>query len=339
MTAAASVHVPVMVDEMCASMAPRNGGLYVDGTFGAGGYSRVLLQAADCRVIGIDRDRTAIAAAGDLVREAGGRLQVIHGRFGEMAALLESQDITAVDGIVLDIGVSSMQINTPERGFSFMADGPLDMRMGGDADDAPTAADIVNTWAQGDLAALFRVFGEERKANTIARRIVEKRGGGPLKRTGELADIAVRAYGPRRGAGAIHPATRIFQALRIFINRELDELANGLLAAERLLRPGGRLVVVAFHSLEDRIVKNFLKNRSGAEPGQSRHRPPVDRQFEPSFRLLFKGAKTPDEREIAANPRARSARLRAAERCDAPPLPGNPDALVPRLGLAEGRRS
>ncbi|HEX7970205.1 MAG TPA: 16S rRNA (cytosine(1402)-N(4))-methyltransferase RsmH [Stellaceae bacterium] len=304
-------HTPVLLDEAVSALAPRDDALYVDGTFGAGGYSRALLAAARCRVIGIDRDPRAVDRGSALAREHPGRLTVLEGRFGDMEALLASLGISNVAGIALDLGVSSPQIDDPARGFSFRADGPLDMRMGS---DGATAADLVNTLPESALANLIYIYGEERFARRVARAIVAARKKAPLTRTGELAQV-VRAVVPI--SGGIDPATRTFQALRMEVNDELGELDRALTAAERLLAPGGRLAIVSFHSLEDRKVKDFLRQRSEAAPRGSRHRPLAPARA-PSFRLLTRKPVTPGAAEIARNPRARSARLRAAERTTAP---------------------
>ena len=302
---------------MLALIAPRDGGVYVDGTFGGGGYSRALLEAALCRVYAIDRDAAALGTGGALATRYPGRLVLLHGRFADMVALLMSHDVTAVDGIALDLGLSSLQLDDRTRGFSFRLDGPLDMRMDRD-DAAPTAADLVNTGSEEELAAIIATFGEERRARAVARTIVAARADIPITRTGQLAAI-VRAVAARRPGGGIDPATRTFQALRIQVNDEIGEIERGLRQAERLLRPGGRVSVVSFHSLEDRPVKRFFRERSGrAQP--NRHQP--DRAMkspDPTFRLITRGAHKPDDAEVAANPRARSARLRAAERTGAPP--------------------
>ena len=307
-------HTPVMLDAVLEVLAPRKDGIYVDGTFGGGGYTRAMLDAADCTVWAIDRDPDAVARGGELAKAYPGRLNMIGGCYGDMAHLLAEAGVDAVDGIALDLGVSSMQIDDPERGFSFREDGPLDMRM---ERDGMSASDAVNTLAEGDLADVIYTYGEERASRRIARKIVEARRAGAITRTGELADL-VRSCLPRAKDG-IDPATRTFQALRIFVNRELEELESGLGAAEALLRAGGRLAVVSFHSLEDRVVKNFLRERSGGKPQASRHLP-QSRAGEPdaTFVLLERRARKPADDEISANPRARSARLRAAERTTAP---------------------
>ncbi|MFQ5958988.1 MAG: 16S rRNA (cytosine(1402)-N(4))-methyltransferase RsmH [Alphaproteobacteria bacterium] len=302
-------HRPVMLRQVLAALAPRDGGIYVDGTFGAGGYSRALLEAARCTVWGIDRDPAAVTGAERLVREFAGRLTVLAGRYGEMDRLLAARGVRAAHGVALDLGVSSLQLDDPARGFSFRHDGPLDMRMNG---AGPTAADVVNTSEEGALAALISELGEERRARRIARAIVKARAKRPITRTGELAAI-VRPVVPAAADG-IDPATRTFQALRIHVNDELGELDRGLGAAERLLAPGGRVAVVSFHSLEDRKVKRFLAARSGRQPHPSRPAPPAADGGAPTFRLIAKRALRPAADEVAANPRARSARLRAAER-------------------------
>jgi 16S rRNA (cytosine1402-N4)-methyltransferase len=305
------LHAPVLLDEAIAALAPRDEATYVDGTFGAGGYSRALLAAADCRVIAIDRDPAAIALGGELARANPGRFTVVEGRFGDMEALLAELGVSAVAGVALDLGASSPQLDEPQRGFSFRADGPLDMRMGR---EGATAADLVNNLSESALANLIYIYGEERFARRVARAIVAARREAPLTRTAELARI-VRAAVP--ASGTIDPATRTFQALRMEVNDELGELERALLAGERLLAPGGRLVIVAFHSLEDRKVKEFLRQRSAEAPLGSRHRPaPPPRP--PSFRLIARKPIMPGAAEIQRNPRARSARLRAAERTAAP---------------------
>jgi 16S rRNA (cytosine1402-N4)-methyltransferase len=310
-TATAAAHLPVLLDEAVAALAPRDGGIYVDGTFGAGGYSRALLAAAHCRVIAIDRDPAAVARGDRLAGEYSGRLTVIEGRFGDLAALLAGLGITSVTGVVLDLGVSSPQLDDPGRGFSFRADGPLDMRMGR---DGASAAELVNGLPESALAHLIYIYGEERFARRVARAIVAQRRKAPLTRTSELAQL-VRAVVPT--SGGIDPATRTFQALRMEVNDELGELDRALRASERLLMPGGRLAIVSFHSLEDRRVKDFLRLRSTAAPRGSRHRPAAPRPA-PSFELLTRKPVVPGAAELQRNPRARSARLRAAERVAAP---------------------
>ena len=329
----AARHVPVLLDEVMHHLAPVAGGLYVDATFGAGGYSRAIL-AAGASVVAIDRDPTAIAGGESLVAASDGRLTLVEGRFSDLDAIAADLGHATVDGVVLDIGVSSMQLDTAGRGFSFRQDGPLDMRMGG---EGPTAADVVNGMEPRDLARVIAVLGEEKKARAVARAIAEARAARPLSGTRELAEIVARAVG-RRHTDTIHPATRTFQALRIYVNRELDELAAALAASERVLAPGGRLVVVAFHSLEDRIVKRFLAERSETRAGGSRHLPEAEIAA-PTFTLLSRGAVQPGDAEAAANPRARSARLRAARRTEAPARTIDVAAIgVPELpGLSMGR--
>ncbi len=312
-----ALHVPVMLRDVLDCLAPKDGGIYVDGTFGAGGYTRAILEEADCKVYAIDRDPEALARGRVIEKEFGGRLTLVEGCFGDMEALLHERGVAAVDGVALDVGVSSMQLDQAGRGFSFMADGPLDMRM---ASAGPSAADVVNECEEAELARIIFIYGEEKKSRAVARAIVQARGKEKITRTGELAEIVSRAVGGR-GASRIHPATRTFQALRIFVNDELRELARGLSGAENLLREGGRLAVVAFHSLEDRIVKKFLAERSGAQRAVSRHMPLPEEGALASFSLLFRGARAASEAEAQDNPRARSAKLRAGVRSGAPALP------------------
>jgi 16S rRNA (cytosine1402-N4)-methyltransferase len=309
--AARSRHIPVLGREVLAWLQPRDGGIYVDGTFGAGGYSRAILETAQTRVIGIDRDRTAILGGFELVEHSNGRLTLIEDRFSNLAEVCSAQGVTSVDGVVMDIGVSSMQLDEAGRGFSFRSQGPLDMRMG---QDGPTAADVIATASEADLANIIYIFGEERHSRSIARAIVAARKQEPITSTRVLADLVGKIV--RSKPGEIHPATRTFQGLRIFVNGELDELHLALSAAEQVLKPGGRLVVVSFHSLEDRIVKNFFNERAKASGG-SRHQPETT-MAAPSFTILTKRPVTAQEDEVSANPRARSAKLRAAERTAAP---------------------
>jgi 16S rRNA (cytosine1402-N4)-methyltransferase len=324
-------HIPVMLSEVLAALDPKDGEIIVDGTFGAGGYSQAILDRADCKIIAIDRDPEAFQLSRALVEAYPGRLVAVHAPFSEMQEIAAHEAIGAVAGVVLDLGVSSMQLDQAERGFSFAKDGPLDMRMGG---QGPTAADLVNTLDESELADIIFVLGEERRARAIAKAIVARRGDAPIARTAELADIVARVIGRKRDETK-HPATRTFQALRLYLNRELDELARGLSAAERLLKARGRLVVVTFHSLEDRIAKRFFASRSAPPPRGSRHLPEAeDEILAPSFRLLNRRPLEPNQAEIRRNPRARSARLRAAERTEAPAHPLDPAALgVPRLSL------
>ena len=317
-------HIPVLGRPAVEFLAVRAGGVYIDATFGAGGYSRAILDTADCRVIGLDRDQSAIARGADLVQAAGGRLVLVEDTFSNLAAVARGVGHDAVDGVVFDLGVSSMQLDEAERGFSFRHDGPLNMRMGR---AGPSAADVLAAASERDLAAIIATLGEERHARAVARAIVAARRDAPIETTRALADIVAGKVHAR--PGTIHPATRTFQALRIFVNEELDELAAGLAAAEHVLRAGGRLVVVSFHSLEDRIVKSFLASR-GHRAGPSRHLPEAA-QPPATFRSLTKRPIVPDEIEVSANPRARSAKLRAAERTDAPPAADEPEGLLPRL--------
>ena len=304
-------HIPVLGREAVEMLSPRAGGTYIDATFGAGGYSRAILEVSGTRVIGIDRDRTAVAGGFDLVDRSDGRLTLVEDRFSNLAGICAAQGVDAVDGVVMDVGVSSMQLDDAGRGFSFRLDGRLDMRMG---QAGPTAADVIARASEAELADIIYLFGEERHSRAVARAIVAARKDAPITTTKALADIVARVV--RGKPGDIHPATRTFQGLRILVNEELDELQQALEAAERVLKPGGRLAVVSFHSLEHRIVKNFLSGRSKTAGG-SRHLPEV-KQAVPSFRLLTRRAVTPGDDEVAANPRARSAKLRAAERTDAP---------------------
>jgi 16S rRNA (cytosine1402-N4)-methyltransferase len=314
--AAAADHIPVLLDAALRMLTPRDGATYVDGTFGAGGYSAALLAAAQCRVVAIDRDPAALRRAAALAALHGGRLTAIEGRFGNMDRLLGATAAGRIAGIALDLGVSSLQLDSAERGFSFRRDGPLDMRM---SSEGESAADLVAERSEDDLAELFHALGEERFARRVARAIAVARQRTPIRRTAQLADI-VRAAIPSREPG-LDPATRTFQALRIAVNDELGELDRGLVAAERLLMPGGRLAIVAFHSLEDARVKTFLRQRSGGMVGRSRHAPPPPEASPPSFTLLTRRAIRPGADETARNPRARSARLRAAERTAAAPWP------------------
>ncbi|MGY3533721.1 MULTISPECIES: 16S rRNA (cytosine(1402)-N(4))-methyltransferase RsmH [Bradyrhizobium] len=317
-------HISVLGREAVAYLDPRAGGIYVDATFGAGGYSRMILDVADTRVIGIDRDRTAITGGFDLVDGSDGRLTLVEDRFSNLAEVCASQGVDQVDGVVMDVGVSSMQLDQAERGFSFRLGGPLDMRM---AQSGPTAADVIATASEKQLADIIYIFGEERHSRAVARAIAAARKDAPIATTEALADIVGKVV--RAKPNEIHPATRTFQALRIFVNEELDELYLALAAAERVLKPGGRLAVVSFHSLEDRIVKNFLSER-GKVSGGSRHLPEVA-QSAPSFQILTKRPVTPSDAEISANPRARSAKLRAAERTAAPAHPDDDLPSWPRL--------
>jgi 16S rRNA (cytosine1402-N4)-methyltransferase len=305
-------HIPVLGPQAIEFLNLRAGGVYVDGTFGAGGHTRAILATPGAQVIGIDRDRDAIAGGFDLVEQSDGRLTLTEDRFSRLDEIAREFGHVSVDGVLLDLGVSSMQLDEPARGFSFRRDGPLDMRMGS---EGPSAADVVARASPQDLAAIIATLGEERHARAVARAIVAAREAGPISTTGALAEIVARVV---RGPRDIHPATRTFQALRMFVNEELAELSAALAAAERALAPGGRLVVIAFHSLEDRLVKIFLAARGRPSRG-SRHQPEVA-TLASSFRLLTPRPITPDGAEIGANPRARSAKLRAAERTDASAL-------------------
>jgi 16S rRNA (cytosine1402-N4)-methyltransferase len=315
-------HIPVLARLVIDWLAVKPHGLYVDATFGGGGYTRAILQTEDARVIGIDRDRSAIAAGTSLVEAARGRLDLVEDRFSNLDVVLGEGNLA--DGIVFDLGVSSMQLGEAARGFSFRLDGPLDMRMGR---DGPTATDIVARASERDLAYIIATLGEEHRARAVARAIVKARGERAIATTGALAEIVARVVHSRDGQ--IHPATRTFQGLRIFVNDELAELAQGLAAAERVLKPSGRLVVVSFHSLEDRIVKTFLTERSRA-PSASRHQPEIA-AAPPRFRVLTRKPEIADDAEVAANPRARSAKLRAAERTEAAVGSSSIENLLPRL--------
>ncbi len=317
-------HVPVLVRPAIDLLNLRGGGVYIDGTFGAGGYSREILAHPGTQVIAIDRDQNAVAMGASLAQSSGGRLTLVEGRFSELDDIAQRFGHAAVDGVVLDLGVSSMQLDQANRGFSFRFDGPLDMRMGG---EGPSAADVVARASERDLADIIYRLGEERHSRAVARAIVAARKSAPIATTKALAGIVAGVVGGR--PGAIDPATRTFQALRIFVNDELTELAVALNAAERILKPMGRLVVVAFHSLEDRIVKTFLAAHSRT-PGISRHRPGVNGSS-PSFNLLTRRPIVADASEVVANPRARSAKLRAAERTRAPVKPVDVASALPPL--------
>ena len=324
-------HFPVMLPEVLDALAPQAGGVYVDGTFGAGGYTRGILKVSGAQVIAIDRDPDAIADGAALVASSAGRLQLVRGTFGEMRNIISDLRIRNVQGVVLDIGVSSMQIDEAVRGFSFMREGPLDMRMG---QEGKSAADYVNHLAAEDLAQIIFVFGEEPRSRFIAKAIVTARAEAPLMTTMDLVKAVERATGPQRAKDRTHPATRTFQALRIHVNAELDELAQALCAAEEILDEGGRLVVVTFHSLEDRIVKKFFTARAGKLPTGSRHMPDKHQGPAPSFELLYKGHVEASDVEKLDNPRSRSAKLRAAVRTSAPSFPFDAGAMaVPQLRM------
>jgi 16S rRNA (cytosine1402-N4)-methyltransferase len=317
-------HIPVLARAAVSYLAVRDGGCYIDATFGAGGYTRLLLEASGTQVLAIDRDPAAVAAGADLQRGNRDRLTLVQGRFSELDTIAAAHGWSAVDGVVFDIGVSSMQLDDPLRGFSFRGDGPLDMRMDS---TGPSAADVVQNASERELSAVIATLGEERHGRAVARAIVRTRHEAPIRTTAALANLVSRVV--RSGPGDIHPATRTFQALRILVNDELAEFAGGLAAAERILKPGGRLAVVSFHSLEDRIAKTFLIDRSRVVGG-SRHRPEAAR-LSPTFTVLTRRPITADADEVARNPRARSAKLRAAERTTTPAREREPEALLPRV--------
>lgn len=321
-------HIPVLLTPLLAACAPVEG-VWLDGTFGAGGYTRGLLAAGAARVIGVDRDPLALQMAGPWAGEYGDRLRLVAGNF----SALDAHAGEPLDGVVLDLGVSSMQLDMAERGFSFMKDGPLDMRM---SQDGESAADIVNTADEALLADIIHFYGEDHAARRIARAIVEARARAPIETTLQLAEVVARVL-PRPKPGQSHPATRAFQAIRIAVNTEFSELVEGLAAAERALRPGGRLAVVTFHSLEDRIVKRFLQAASGHEANANRFAP-ARASVAPRFELVTRRAVAPDEAELAANPRARSAKLRVARRTDAPAVAPDPAALGVPMLPKKGRR-
>ncbi len=310
-------HAPVLRTEAIEALAPERGGAFIDGTFGAGGYSAALLSGGAGFVLGIDRDPDAVTEAEDMIAASGGKLRVAQGRFSDLGALAAANDAAPADGVAFDFGVSSMQLDRADRGFSFRHDGPLDMRMD---QDGMSAADFVNEAEPRELARVIRSLGEEQRARRIVDAIVAERAEARIERTARLADIVEQALGGRRGERT-HPATKTFQAIRMHVNDELGEIARGLAAAERVLKPGGRLAVVSFHSLEDRAVKRFLNTRAGRDAAPSRHDPAAFvAKAQPTFRLLHRRAVKPGEAEIAANPRARSARLRAAERLEGAPF-------------------
>lgn len=317
-----SDHYPVMLEEVLDALSLKPEGVYVDGTFGAGGYSRAILKKNISMLWAIDRDPAVTETAKKLANEFQNKFCLLQGCFSDMERLLKESGQKYVDGIVLDIGVSSMQLDQAERGFSFMRDGPLDMRMGG---DGMTAADVINNTDENELADIIYKYGEERASRRIARAIVNARLEKRFDRTLELSKVIEKAVGGpkyKKGKRQIHGATRTFQALRIYVNDELGELRKGLKAAEKILAPGGRLCVVTFHSLEDRIVKDFFKLRSGDVSLGSRHMPMQDNSLpEPTFEMLFRGGKKASSDEIKLNIRSRSAKLRAAVRSSAPAWP------------------
>ena len=317
-------HIPVLLSEVATAMAPRDGGVYVDGTFGAGGYAQKLLAAAECTVLAIDRDPTAFVFAAPLKDQFGDRLVCLEGCFGNMGELVAAAGYQTVDGVMLDLGVSSMQLDQAERGFSFMKDGPLDMRM---AQDGPSAADLIATMSEAEIANVLFLYGEERASRRIAKAIVKARAAAPITTTLELADL-IAGQLPRSKPGQSHPATRSFQAIRIAVNGEYDALYQGLMASERALKPGGKLAVVTFHSTEDRMVKRFLQMRAGTTGNANRYAPEAEQET-PAFTLKSRKAIGPDAQELEENPRSRSAKLRVAIRSDAPAdLAG--ETLAPR---------
>jgi 16S rRNA (cytosine1402-N4)-methyltransferase len=303
-------HIPVLLGEVLEALAPAASNRFIDGTFGAGGYTRALLDAANCTVLALDRDPEAIASGSGLIAQYPGRVTLSQTLFSQMESAAESIGWDHVSGIVLDLGVSSMQLEKAERGFSFMRDGPLDMRMSG---EGLSAADVVNTFEKDAIADILFKYGEERRSRAIAAAIVKDRMTKSFERTGELAALVARVLGSR-GAETKHPATRTFQALRLYVNDELGELERGLAAAERLLEPGGRLAAITFHSLEDRLVKRFVTDRSNRRPRRSRHLPAEQDSRRAAFAIPDPHGIEPTEEEVALNPRARSARLRWAVR-------------------------
>ncbi len=305
MSAPDKLHIPVLLNEVLAALSPKDGGVYVDGTFGAGGYAVAILEAANCRVIGIDRDPKAIALASDLQKKYGERLVLINARFSQMAEVVSGK----VDGVALDLGVSSMQIDNAERGFSFQKDGALDMRMSG---EGITAADVVNTLPEAELADIIYKYGQERFSRKGAAAIAARRKDMPFTSTLDLAGVVATVV-PRAKDG-IHPATRTFQALRIYVNDELGELQKGLAAGAALLKPSGKLAVVSFHSLEDGIVKAFMQEKAGKVPAASRYMPVKNEPLAQDFRLLNKKPLLPGDEEVRLNPRSRSAKLRVLEK-------------------------
>ncbi len=322
-------HYPVMLGEVIGALSPQDGETYLDGTFGNGGYSGAILESANCNLVALDQDPNVGPRAKELARKFEARFRFIETPFSLMDDALMDEP---VDAVILDIGVSSMQLDEGERGFSFMRAGPLDMRM---RQSGPSAANAVNELPEKDLARIFRVYGEEKQAGRIARLITRSRDEQAISTTNALADLIEAGIGRR---GKIHPATRVFQALRIFINDELGELYRGLLAAERILKPGGRLIVVTFHSLEDRIVKKFLRIRSEKPASGSRHAPVMEAEpFTPVFELSSRSAIMPSVKEIEENPRSRSAKLRYAVRTGHP-IPGDMEDLLPRAPVVSDYR-
>jgi 16S rRNA (cytosine1402-N4)-methyltransferase len=324
-------HTPVLISQVLKALQPKDDELYVDCTFGAGGYSRAILESANCKLLALDRDPGAAAIASALAEEFPGRFQFAATPFSALADISAQNGFDPADAVIFDLGVSSMQLDEAERGFSFMRDGPLDMRMSG---EGVSAADVVNNFDEGEIADIFFHLGEERRSRAIARAIVARRADRKFERTLDLAGL-IESVMPRRHDDKIHPATRSFQALRLFVNDELGELATALQAAETILRPGGRLIAVTFHSLEDRIVKTLLASRSGGKGRGSRHMPDTGNEHAPSFKLVSRKPVEPGADEIKANPRARSAKLRAAIRLDTPAWPEDDELrALPGLKLS-----
>ena len=313
-------HQPVMLEEVVKAISPRDGAIYVDGTFGGGSYSRALLENAYCKVIGIDRDPSVDEVTKSWRLKYGDRLLLLQGCFGDMVGLLERKGVCEVDGIALDLGVSSFQLDQPERGFSFSKDGPLDMRM---SKNGTSAVQVINEHKEDDLADIIFNFGEEKRARSIARAITQARTRTPITRTLQLAQIVRRCFPNNKSRDNKDQATRTFQALRIYINDELGELERGLCAAEKLLKKGGNIAVVSFHSLEDRLVKKFFINRSRNSSQPSRHLPSQTANKNPTFTISSRRPIRPSDTEISANPRARSARLRTATKLGASPYQGD----------------
>lgn len=327
-------HTPVLLPAILKALSAADGERYIDCTFGAGGYSRAILESAACELLALDRDPSAAAIAAKLETDFPSRFAFASSRFGALDEIARSKGFDPADAVIFDLGVSSMQLDEADRGFSFMRDGPLDMRMSG---EGLSAADVVNGYDEAGIAEILFRLGEERRSRAIARAIVKRRSERPFERTLDLADLIASILG-RRHDEARHPATRSFQALRLFVNDELGELVDGLAAAERILSPGGRLIAVTFHSLEDRIVKNFLAERSGGKGRPSRHLPATGAEAEPSFKLARRKPVEPAPDEIAANPRARSAKLRAATRLDSPAWPADQQGLgVPAMRIKATR--
>jgi 16S rRNA (cytosine1402-N4)-methyltransferase len=327
-------HTPVLLPSVLSALNASDGERYIDCTFGAGGYARAILESVDCQLLALDRDPGAKAFAAAVEADFPQHFRFRQSPFGDLFQVAKDEGFAPADGVIFDLGVSSMQLDEAERGFSFMRDGPLDMRMSGEGE---SAADVVNNFDEVEIAEILFRLGEERRSRAIAKAIVRRRAERPFARTLDLANVIASVLG-RRHDDARHPATRSFQALRLYVNDELGELVDGLGAAEHILRPGGRLIAVTFHSLEDRIVKNFLAERSGGKGRPSRHMPATGAEAEPSFKLLRRKPVEPAPDEIAANPRARSARMRAAIRLDAPAWPVNREALgLPVLKVGSTR--